>query len=264
MRLFPAMLFSMVAVLLCGTTVATAADEVDEAVRVIEKLGGSVGRDDERPENPVVSVELGDSAVKDDDLKALAPLTDVVSLSLATTHITGSGLKHLALKKLEALYLQESDVTDEGLKEVSRFTNLKVLFLGGTKIGDSGLKHLANLKKLEELTLIGTKVTDKGMEHLAKITTLTRLELTFTGVGDKGVKQFLPLKKLATLCLWETKVTDAGLKQLAQLTALKTLVLFKTKVTADGIKEARNALPKCRVLWDDDVLDRPTPSVADQ
>jgi hypothetical protein len=46
-----------------------AADEVDDAVRAVEKLGGTIRRAKDRPGQPIVAVELPGCAVSSDFLR---------------------------------------------------------------------------------------------------------------------------------------------------------------------------------------------------
>ena len=76
-----------------------------------------------------------------------------------------------------ALYLDYTDVTDAGLKEVAQFKQLISLDLSSTKVTDAGLKELAQWKQLASLYLFDTKVTDAGLTELAQLQQLTSLEL---------------------------------------------------------------------------------------
>ena len=72
------------------------------------------------------------------------------------------------LEEVTGLFLADTKVTDEGLKEVAKLQNLEVLYLSLTQITDAGLKELTKLVKLHEVTLSGTKVTEAGVAELKK------------------------------------------------------------------------------------------------
>ena len=102
-----------------------AADAEAKAVAVVERLGGTVTRDEGRPGKPVVEVHLGFSQTADADLKELAPLKRLQVLALPNTPVTDAGLKNLdALPGLRKLYLNDTGVTDAGMKEVARLQGL--------------------------------------------------------------------------------------------------------------------------------------------
>ena len=101
------------------------ADAEAKAVAAVERLGGTVTRDEERPGKPVVEVHLGFSQAADADLKELAALKRLQVLALSFTPVTDAGLKELAaLPGLRKLYLNDTGVTDAGMKEVARLRRL--------------------------------------------------------------------------------------------------------------------------------------------
>src|SRR4051812_42555276 len=102
---------------LCLSGVAYA-DEAD-AVKVVEKLGGKIIRDDKQPGKPVVGVDLGLTLMTDAELKELKGFPKLLTLRLGLTGLT-----------------------DAGMKELKEFTNLTTLELTGTKVTDAGLKEL--------------------------------------------------------------------------------------------------------------------------
>lgn len=143
------------------------ADAEAKAVAAVERMGGTVTRDEDRPGKPVVEVHLGFSQAADADLKELAPLKRLQVLALSFTPVTDAGLKELtALPSLRKLYLNDTCVTDAGMKEVVRLRGLQALYLGGTKVTDAGLKELAALKGLTALKVHSTSVTATGVKEL--------------------------------------------------------------------------------------------------
>src|SRR2546425_614201 len=74
---------------------AARADEAD-AVKLVEKLGGTIKRDDKQPGKPVVEVDLSfRDKVTDADLRELKELKQLVVLDLNFTLVTDAGLKEL-------------------------------------------------------------------------------------------------------------------------------------------------------------------------
>jgi Leucine Rich repeat len=141
-------------------------DAEDKAVQFIEKLGGSVVRDEKVDSKPVVEVCLQGTLFADADMKELA-----------------------ALKSLEALDLCATRFTDDGLAELTAFKRLQVLNLSCTKVTDAGLKKLADVEKLQRLYVIRTAVTDDGMKDLAAAKKRGRLRIV--GPGTKGMVDLL-------------------------------------------------------------------------
>src|SRR5262249_22360996 len=111
--------------------VLVVAGRADEAavVKMIEKLGGRVTRDDNRPGKPVVFVDLRGTKITDAGLKELKELKSLETLNLLNTMVTDAGLKELKeLKSLQTLGLRDTKVTDMGVKELkAALHGLKIL-----------------------------------------------------------------------------------------------------------------------------------------
>ena len=60
------------------------------------------------------------------------------------------------------LELDDTAITDAGLKNISVLTSLQRLSLSGTAITDAGLQALKGLSRLRHLTVKRTKVTAAG------------------------------------------------------------------------------------------------------
>ena len=134
------------ALILLATGSPGRADEA-KAIAAVEKLGGTVKRDDAKPGKPVTDVDLAFSkTLKDDDLKILKEF-----------------------KKLEWVSFNGTAVTDAGLVHLKDLKTLKTIGLLDTAVTDKGLDHLKGLKSLASLNLIGTKVTKAGVAKLQKI-----------------------------------------------------------------------------------------------
>src|SRR4051794_11406337 len=94
------------------------------------------------------------------------------------------------------LVFSEDELTDTGLKELTRFKSLKGLFLYKSQVTDAGLKELASLKGLEELSLADTAVTDAGLKELSALANLHYLDLSFTRVTGASMRDLIGLKNL--------------------------------------------------------------------
>lgn len=124
-------------------------------------------------------------------------------------------------------------VTEESMKHLAAFTNLKRLYLkmtvdykraatevlpgqlprlprGSKRLSDACLKHFAGLAQLEELDLTDMAITDLGAKDIALHTGLTHLNLDRTEVTDTALTDLARLPKLATLSIRGTDVTPAA------------------------------------------------------
>src|SRR5438309_8637075 len=96
---------------------AARADEAS-AVKAVEKLGGTVTRDDKLPGKPVIGVNLAGTQVTDAGLKELKDLKQLTTLYLNNTTVTDAVGKELKeLKELTTLYLNTTNVTEAGGRE---------------------------------------------------------------------------------------------------------------------------------------------------
>jgi len=203
-----------------------AADDAEaKAVAFVEKLGGTVIRDDKAEGKPVRDVYLIGAAVTDKELKGLKDIKTLQTLNLMNNAVTDKGLIELKeIKGLQTLNLSVNKVTDAGLKELTALKQLKWLSLDYcTQVTDAGLKELATVKQLQWLSLLGcTQVTDAGLKELTPLKQLQSLNLNRCDkVTDVGLKELKELKSLQTPHLHDAKVTDAGLKELLDWLAVE-------------------------------------------
>jgi hypothetical protein len=91
----------------------------EPAVAAINKLGGRVTLDEEKPGKPVIGVDLTATKITDCGLVHLKGLTKLRLLFLTKTKITDSGLVHLkGLIGRRSLYLVRTNVTAAGVKKL--------------------------------------------------------------------------------------------------------------------------------------------------
>ena len=152
------------------------------------------------------------------------------------------------LLEVRVLHLNNTQITDDGLKEVAKLTQLIELDLfGSNQLTDKGLKELTNLQYLETLGLPG-QITDEGLKQVTEFNQLTTLGLKeCSQITDAGLSELTNLNRLSSLWL-PPQITDASLKEIIKLKQLELLVLSGTKITATGISEVLKALPKCNII----------------
>ncbi len=145
-------------------------------------------------------------------------------------------------------------VTDEAVKRIAQFEQLKVVGFTSTLVTGNGLRHLKGLREITSLSLHETALRDSDIEPLSSLRTLTSLNLNGTSnITDDGLRHLQGLTRLEYLGLYRTKVGDAGLQYLYDLTDLRTVDLYKTAVTDDGIHELKMKLPNVGVKRSSDL-----------
>jgi len=91
-------------------------------------------------------------------------------------------------KQIVSLNLEKMPVTDEDLKTISQFTNLRSLNLAFTNIKGQGLSYLSGLTHLRSLSLSNTAVKSTDITKLAPLKTLHHLYLWNTSVSAPDLK----------------------------------------------------------------------------
>jgi hypothetical protein len=103
-------------------------------------------------------------------------------------------------------------VNDETLKYISDLTNLKRLILTNTNLSDKGLKHLTKLVNLNILTLYGvTKITNAGLIHLTDLTSLVYIDVSKSKISNAGIQNIKGLPSLVYINCEQTKITSDGI-----------------------------------------------------
>ncbi len=136
------------------------------AIETIEQAGGKVYKISAADDSREISCYLSSNPIKDDHLKNVGAIGNVIWMNLAGTEITSDGLKFLVGMPLTKLHLERTKIDDEGLLHLKSMEKLEYLNLYGTKVTDAGLEHLKGLKNLKKLFVWRTGVTDEGMRQL--------------------------------------------------------------------------------------------------
>lgn len=139
-----------------------------DAIREIERLGGSVGIDGDAPGEPVWMVDFTEVPI---DAAALRLLKSFPSL--------------------EVLRLDKSTLNDDLLHLVGDILTLKELSLADTRVTDAGLKHLGKLEQLEQLDLSGTRITNEGLQQLVPLQKLKQVHYAESQITDLGIDLFV-------------------------------------------------------------------------
>ena len=84
--------------------------------------------------------------------------------------------------QIVALNLDKMPVSDEDLKTISQFVNLRKLNLSFTNITGATLNELAKLKELKILSLSGTKIKASNLQPLVSMPKLTHLFIWSTAI----------------------------------------------------------------------------------
>jgi Leucine-rich repeat (LRR) protein len=157
----------------CGIHYANPQFALRKGKRVVVEPGGAVDQ------------VAFPATTKDADLARLTPqlvrLTKLRAVDLGNnSHITEKGLKNLArLTNLEALFLDHTAANRACLKELASIKTLKWLDLSGTPIADDDIKQAEGISSLESLVINQMpRLTDVGIANVVAIKQLRYLEVT--------------------------------------------------------------------------------------
>ena len=105
-----------------------------------------------------------------DDLKRLKDGPQVSYLDLSNSQLCDGDLEYLrGLQSIETLVLNDTRITDAGLKRLQQQSHPKLttLWVVGTGVTDAGLESVGKMTALKELAL-GDQITDAGLHQLCR------------------------------------------------------------------------------------------------
>ena len=183
----------------------------------------------------------------------LQPASDVIGKALTnhdvtTIHIdqkpaTDADLEPLRDNRIITnLLLDESEVTDEGVRVISTMPNLVHLRIR-SKLTDACIDDLLNLPALQFLKLPFADFTDEGLERLAKHPRIQLLRLRSPQVTDQAMPAIAAMKNLAFLHFIEISITDDGLAAFYDADNLQSLYLDDCKTTEQGLSKLLKRQP---------------------
>ena len=199
-----------------------------QAIQRIDQLRGQLEFD---AAGQLVGVDLASDrlAVSDDDVARLAALPHLARLKVSGGEITNRGVRQISrLTGLTELAIEKSQIDNAGLGELTALARLKSLNLRGSiNLTDDGLDHLRQFPRLTSLALLDNKtITDAGIARLKPLVGLRFLDLRGCArVSDQGLADLRALKNLRSLRLGGDLVTDATMAVVEDLASLESLTV---------------------------------------
>jgi hypothetical protein len=117
-------------------------------------------------------------------------------------------------------------LSDAALERLSRVERLTRLYVGGGQITDTGLRYLSRLPALEDLAVggPGSPISDRGLEVLARLPKLRRFWMTWAPlVADAGITNLAGCESLEIVDLMGTHTGDGAIAALAGKPFLRKL-----------------------------------------
>jgi len=152
------------------------------------------------------------------------------------------------LPSLIALDLNDcSSISDRALRALAARKQLRQLdFAGrGAPVTDEGLREVGKLTELNRLSICYAKaLTAEGFEHLAGLKNLRELIVGYAGVDDRVMAVFGRIKSLQEVWIYGgDAVTDEGLMHMSSLPDLDYMNVESKTTTKKGWEALRAKLP---------------------
>ena len=236
----------------------------------VEKDLGEARGDIRVPANGMVRLDVGEDVWRNTrPFNAIGP-NDIQILNLYQCNDIDdyfmSQIGHLV--GLEALFIQQSTLTQRGINYIRNFKQLRALVIPDY-IQSKELEQLQELPLLEYLNFGGPMVNDEKISIIGKLTWLTQLSIGGSEVSaslvhlknlkslrylnlnalrnhnlDIDLANIAGLTNLEDLDIQDAMVSDAGLVHLSRLYKLRRLNLLKTsptgKITDAGLANLKN------------------------
>ena len=230
-RLWKAALGVVVLFAALGWLVAFPAYQRYRAIQEIERVDGVFIRETVGPQSlSQRDIELGRANPVD----------------LGSMNITDDG--HDRSSTLQEMHLHGTEFTANRWKRLRNLTNRRKLWLDDTLINDDGLKNLIGLTNLESLAIQNTKISGQGLMHLEGLANLGVLNLSHTQIDDSALRHLVGLTKIEVLALENTKIKGPGLVHLRSMRIVRVLNLSQCELDGESLS-LLESLGEMRILY---------------
>jgi len=131
----------------------------------------------------------------------------------------------------------ENPITNDDLRLLAHFPELKALGVSGPQLSDDGLVHFEKLTSLEKIGLYNTQITPSGLANHAHLReSLITLAYYEASVNDSTLSGIEKLEGVYCVqILFAPNFSDEGLRHLAQKRNLKILDVLRTPISGAGL-----------------------------
>ena len=119
------------------------------------------------------------------------------------------------LETVKYLELEKAKIGQGTLKRLTGLKRLRALHLDGSDLSDADALVFSEFPKLLFLSLSGTRITDKGLGYLSKAIGLYRIDLSETEITAAALRRFLnAMPKTLHWDADDTKLNEMELRNL--------------------------------------------------
>ncbi len=179
----------------------------------------------------LADLDWRNSDLSDQQLAQLAASKSLNELKLTGTNLTTRSWPVLGALRVESLWLEDPQINDDTLREVSKNHSLLALAFRGGTITDAGVKELRALPVLSSLELDTAGLSPASARAIAEFPKLQGLgAVDGSGITDEWLAE-LGGQQLRVLVLRNSQVTDAGVACLSGQESLDALSLQGSQIT---------------------------------
>lgn len=215
----------------CSDSMSTAEKESREALRAMGAIT-VLGVD----QIHVGTLTLTAPDAKDkmhDAIPHVANMPYLTHLDVANTNLTDEHMSTIGgLKRLISVVLSDTQITDSGLKQISRLP-IDTIYVDGTKITGASMDVLGKIKSIKILDISRTNTTS-NLQPLSKLTNLEWLVLEDTKIDAAIVDILKDLPALGRLSISRSTISEA---ELARLKSAKPALKIDRESAVEAVPE---------------------------
>jgi Leucine-rich repeat (LRR) protein len=186
--------------------------------------------------NPYIKIlDLSCNAIDDEGVEALSKISQLTEINLTVNQIGPKGAEHLAKSGLKKINLTANLLGDEGAAYFAGNSTLDSLFLDECDLTEEGVNSIVKNVNLKSLSLSNNNISPEATIIFPEDSQLESLDLSQNTLYDETVFEITKLKNLKLLNLHSNNIDDDGVLALSQMTSLKTLILGQNKITGLGL-----------------------------
>lgn len=181
------------------------------------------------------------------ELKKLKHLAEIDTLADKLDTASARAIGEIPI--IQGVFLCDTDLDDNGLKEICKAKNLVRADLSNdTKLTPKGLLQLTTLPLLRIINCEGiTHLHDDDFKFLGKFANLNDLNIDYTATTDK-VLDYIPAKNIELLHIAFTGITPDGLMKIAKFPHLRQLIVGKGQYTNYALSDFKIARPDVSIV----------------
>ncbi len=196
-------------------------------------------------------LDLSNTAATGDHLVAVRTFPALENLFLDGLRRADECAGSISEVRLHRLLLNDSDLSDAGLKELARCQELGELCIDRTAVTSRGIENVRSLRALNHLSLRGLPLSRGAIEAIATLPELIYLHLSECTFNESDLDALCQSPSVSSVTLSDTNLSDTGLQRLIDIPSLEFVHVIGTRVTARAVEEFEAQRPDCIVPFDE-------------